>query len=76
MYTREEFRGKGYSKAILREMENLAIEKGFSHLKLETSEKFKSAIILYNKVGFKKCEAFGEYINQPINTYLEKELKR
>ena len=76
MFTREEYRGKGLSKMVLNALENIALEKGCSWLRLETSEKFTSAVALYNKMGFQRCKPFGEYVSKAYNTYMEKELRR
>ena len=74
MFTREEFRGKGFSKRILNELEHIAEKRGYEWIRLETSEKFTSAVALYHKTGFQRCEPFGEYIHKAYNTYMEKRL--
>jgi len=75
MFVKESFRGRGLATALLYELENYAIEMNKGELKLETSEKFESAMSLYLNCGFVKCAPFGEYINKPYNTYMEKALK-
>lgn len=74
MYVRKEYRGRGLAINLLNELEKVALNKGVKCLKLETSENFKSAMILYRKMGFQACEPFGEYIEKPFNTYLQKHL--
>lgn len=72
MFLREEYRGKGLAVKLINELENIALGKDYKTLKLETSEKFKTAYQLYLKCGFKLCKPFGEYVNKPHNTYMKK----
>jgi len=72
MFVKKEFRGNGFSVQLLRKLESIAMAKNMTALKLETSNKFKPAICLYNRYGFSLCEPFGEYIKKPYNTYMVK----
>lgn len=73
MYILEEHRGKGLAVRLLNELEREAARKGKTVLKLETSDKFKSAYRLYLKYGFNLCEPFGGYIYESYqHTYMEK----
>lgn len=72
MYIKEEYRRKNLANRLLKELELKALDKNITTLKLETSEKFKKAFSLYKKNGFNLCEPFGEYVDKPYNTYMEK----
>ena len=52
MYVKPEYRGNGLAVKLLEELEKIAITHGHEVLKLETSEKFKSAYQLYLNYGF------------------------
>ncbi|WP_157465671.1 GNAT family N-acetyltransferase [Cellulomonas sp. Leaf395] len=54
-------RGRGYSRAVVRELERVAQEKGFHRLVLETGVLQASAIGLYLSEGYRSIPNFGEY---------------
>lgn len=74
MFVKEAYRGNKIGVHLLKELESRALQRDMTALKLETSEKFKNAFRLYKKAGFRLCEPFGEYIDKPHNTYMEKKL--
>ena len=74
MFIHSNFRGKGLSKIILRELENWAKELGFSRLVLETGKKQPEAIGLYENAGFKKINNYGQYVDFPNSVCFEKVL--
>lgn len=74
MFILEDYRGEGFASKLLEELKNKALERNLKILRLETSEKFISAVKLYKKLGFIECEPFGEYINKAHNSYYEKNL--
>jgi GNAT superfamily N-acetyltransferase len=52
MYTRPDFRRKGVAQAILAEMDRVALELGYSALKLQTGPRQPEAAALYERVGY------------------------
>lgn len=54
MYTSPEFRGRGVAKAVLKELEDWAKELGCDVCVLETGINQQEAIMLYDKIGYKK----------------------
>ena len=54
MYFSKSIRGKGLGKEMLLKCLNFAVESNFKICYLETITQLKSAIILYDKFGFKK----------------------
>jgi GNAT superfamily N-acetyltransferase len=63
MFVSKDFRGKGVSKLILKELESWAIEKGYYKAILETGIYQKNAIELYSKHGYEQTENYGQYSN-------------
>jgi putative acetyltransferase len=74
MFIMPEFRGNRLAVQLLSKLEAISRNRGYRYLKLETSEKFKSAYQLYLRYGFQLCAPFGEYVNKAHNTYMEKEI--
>lgn len=62
MYVRPQYRGCGYSKAILAELERLAWEKGYTSIRLETGSRQLEAIGLYERSGYSRIPTFGIYV--------------
>ncbi len=75
MFVKEAYRGNGLAGKLLDELAKVALTNGLTVLRLETSEKFRSAVRLYQNYGFHFCEPFGEYVNKPLNTYMEKQIE-
>jgi putative acetyltransferase len=65
MYTREEARGRGVAKALLRRIEEQARAAGAPILCLETGNRQREAIGLYERMGYQRCAAFGPYAAMP-----------
>ncbi len=56
MYFLPEIRGQGWGKSLLDFLIERAARLGFREIQLETNKNFRSAIALYEKVGFEKKE--------------------
>lgn len=74
MFVAPDFRGRGYSKAILAELERLAIEQGYLTLRLETGDRQPEAIALYERAGFHRILSFGIYADSKHSVCFEKHL--
>lgn len=74
MHTLAKSRGNGISKAIVAHIEDFARAQGFKRISLETgtTEHFKPARGLYKTLGYKECEAFGEYAPSEYSTFMTK----
>jgi putative acetyltransferase len=59
MYTRSEFRRQGVAQAILVELERLALEFGYTTIKLQTGPKQPEAAALYERVGYYRIPRFA-----------------
>lgn len=74
MHTLAKSRGMGVGKAIVAYIEQYAISSGIKRISLETgtNEAFKPARELYNSLGYKSCEAFGDYVLSEDNICMTK----
>jgi GNAT superfamily N-acetyltransferase len=72
MYTLPEHRGKGIAKAILTELETWAAEENYTTTILETGFMQVDAIGLYQKLGYKITENFGQYIGVENSVCMKK----
>jgi putative acetyltransferase len=71
MFTRPTVRRKGVAAALLQRLEAEARGAGHSVLRLETGMYQAEAIGFYERAGFERCEAFGDYLelsSQAIET--------
>jgi putative acetyltransferase len=70
MHTRTAVRGEGVGLAMLTHLLSVAAARGYHRVSLETGtmDAFAPARSLYTKVGFRPCEPFGEYTNNPYST--------
>jgi putative acetyltransferase len=66
--------GKGIGCKILNELQKTALRSGFNLLRLETGVKQTKAIRLYEKFGFYKISAFGEYKPSGMCLFYEKRI--
>ncbi len=79
MYVRDAARGRGVAQALLARIESEARRAGLPVLRLETGCQQIAALWVYERAGFRRCDAFGEYATmapQAIATsiFLEKPL--
>jgi GNAT superfamily N-acetyltransferase len=51
VYVKDDFRGRGYSKVVVKELERLARERGYNVMRLETGVRQPEAISLYESLG-------------------------
>ncbi len=65
MYVRAAARGKGVARALLARIELEARAAGFAILRLETGDRQEAAMRLYERAGFRRCPAFGDYAAMP-----------
>lgn len=68
--------GKGAGEAMLLHLMSEAQARGLKWLGLETGrpDAFQPAGNLYRKHGFRKCEAFGDYVSDEFSMCMSREL--
>ena len=76
MFTLPEVRGQRVGALILRQVENLARDKGIGRLVLETGEAagFEPAYRVYERGGFTTCGAVLDYPDSGFSRFYEKKL--
>ena len=67
-------RGKGIGYKLLGELQKTALQLGLNLLRLETGVWQSQAIRHYEKFGFYKISAFGEYKPNGVSLFYEKRI--
>lgn len=68
MFIRPAFRGRGLVQLLLARLEAEARAQRYRLLRLETGDRLKAALRVYERAGFLRCPAFGEYKTKPPHT--------
>jgi putative acetyltransferase len=76
MRTARAARGRGVATAVLGRLVELAAERGYGRVSLETGtqEFFAPARRLYARHGFAECGPFGRYVLDPHSVFMTREL--
>jgi len=67
---------RGVAAAILAHIVNIARERGYERLSLETGSggPFEAALRFYEGQGFEYCEPFADYVLDPFSRFMTREL--
>ncbi|WP_433750903.1 GNAT family N-acetyltransferase [Paenibacillus amylolyticus] len=67
---------KGVARKILAHIMEVAVERGYKRISLETGsmDSFIPARKLYEDFGFEYCEPFADYILDPNSTFMTKKI--
>ncbi len=78
MHTRQVARGQGVGRAMVVHLLAEARRRGYRLVRLETgtTDDFAPARALYESLGFVACDAYGNYVPSPHNTFMELPLER
>ncbi len=74
MFVLPEHRGRGFSRRILRSLEELACGMNYTIARLETGDRQPEAIALYERSGYKRIPNFGIYVGSQRSVCFEKPL--
>ncbi len=74
MFTDSHARGLGVAAAILKALEDAARVEKLPLLRLETGGALETACRLYERHGFVRRAAFGDYPDDPLSVFYEKAL--
>lgn len=74
VYVRQTMRGRGISRQIMNYLENSARQFGYVGLMLETGIQQPTAIALYENMGYRRCECYDLYADDPRSVCYRKEL--
>ena len=74
MHTLAKSRGSGVGRAMVAHIEDFARSSGIERMSLETgtNEAFKPARELYKSLGYRSCDAFGDYVLSEDNMCMTK----
>ena len=72
MFVRRPFRGKGFGRHLLEQLERRAQDAGIHTLRLETGWMLADALSLYRAAGYTEIPLYGEYIGSPYSLCMEK----
>jgi len=75
MFVRPQFRGLGLARLMLEHLETYSREHDIQLLRLETGIHQKEAIGLYESAGFRRVPHFGEYVDDPLSIFFEKQIE-
>lgn len=72
MHTAEAARGRGIGGAMVAHLLSVARDRGYQRVSLETGSmaEFAPARSLYERAGFRICEAFGDYRASTDSTFM------
>jgi putative acetyltransferase len=74
VFVREEYRGKGLSKLLMRVLEERALIRGFTTLILETGRPLAAAVGLYKSIGYGIIDNYGPYKDMSMSVCMKKQL--
>jgi putative acetyltransferase len=74
MFVLQEFRGLKLGRRILEELENIARASGLELARLETGIYQSEALFLYKNAGYQPRGPFGDYSEDPLSIFMEKNL--
>jgi GNAT superfamily N-acetyltransferase len=74
MYVQPSARRLGVARVILAKLEELASDRDYQVVRLETGTKQPAAIHLYETAGYHRIERYGRYVHDPLSVCFEKKL--
>jgi GNAT superfamily N-acetyltransferase len=74
MWVRPEFRGLGFAKLMLKQLEEYARSQNVTLVRLETGIHQLEALGLYEREGYYRIPPFGPYTDDPLSLCYEKRL--
>ena len=77
MRTAQRHKRKGIAASMVRHILEEATRRGYRRLSLETGSQphFAPARALYASFGFRRCGAFGDYVDDPNSVFMTKALQ-
>ncbi|QGZ41013.1 putative acetyltransferase [Pseudoduganella flava] len=74
MYVRPEARGQGLARKLIATLEEQALAHGCRTFMLETGPTMPEALALYERMGYKHRGAFGDYPEDPLSVFMQKDV--
>jgi putative acetyltransferase len=74
MYVSDEYRGRGFGRAVLMALEEIAARRGYRIIRLETGGSQPEAISLYESAGYCPIPCYSVHAPDPLSRCFEKRL--
>ena len=74
MFVLPDYRRRKIGRKILEELERRIVVSGLRVVRLETGVSQPEALRLYARAGYRRRGVFGEYADDPISVFMEKNL--
>jgi putative acetyltransferase len=75
VFVKSDYRGRGIALAIMEKLEQHLLDNDIPLARLETGIHQVEAIRLYEKMGYRPCEPFGDYHEDLLSLFMEKYLE-
>ncbi len=75
MYVRDTHRKRGFGRAMLAALEEIAARRGHRTIRLETGHRQPEAIALYESAGYHRIPCYGAHAPDPDSRCFEKTLR-
>ena len=75
MYVQPAWRGNGVGGVLMRFLEQQAAARGVRWVQLETGVYQPESISLYERGGYKRCGAFGGYVDDGLSVFMQKSVR-
>lgn len=76
MYVHDSYRGRGWGRAMLAALEEIAAHRGYAIIRLETADKQPEAIALYESAGYRPIPCYGVHAADPRSRCFEKRIRQ
>ena len=76
MFVRDNYRGRGLGRAMLAALEEIAAQRGYAMVRLETGGKQPEAIALYESAGYGPIPCYGAHATDPRSRCFEKRIRQ
>lgn len=74
VFVRNAFQGRGLGTGLVKALISWATELGYQSMILETGERLKEALHVYEKLGFERIQNYGPYVDMKESLCMEKKL--
>ena len=74
MFVSPQQRGRGIGALLLGFLEDAAVARGCRSLGLETGIHQPAALAMYERAGYARRGPFGDYVEDPLSVFMEKQM--
>lgn len=74
LFISPQHRKLGVAKLIMAALERHLVDQGIGLCRLETGPGQLESIALYQHLGYRKCDLYGDYKPDPLSLFMEKEM--